>query len=157
MIDTSEIRITSLNGLLWEVTGGSVLRDDVRRSVSGVAVVPVERGESMAGGRIELELPQRIMDTVETNLLSYEGDSPWLLPSYDRRRWRAPMSASWVMQKITETAKLQGIGMTCRNVRVAGAVDVLKSRHEPVEDVLQRLGGGRWKGELTKALREERS
>ena len=43
--------------------------------------------------------------------------------------------------------------MTSRSIRVAGAVDAVKTRHESVEDVLQRLGGNRWKGELEKAVR----
>ena len=64
------------------------------------------------------------------------------------------MSASGVMHMITQEARLQGIPMTCRHIQLAGAVKALKSRHEPLEDVLRRLGGGRWKGELKKAVRD---
>ncbi|MHB8106842.1 MAG: hypothetical protein ACYDH4_05380 [Candidatus Cryosericum sp.] len=155
----ARIRVASLCMFGAQITKEevvSVLRDDVRCSLSGDAVVLVERGESMAGGRIRLELPQRIMDAVETHLRSYEGDSPWLVPSHDRRRWGAPMSASWIMQKITETAKLQGIGMTCRRIQLAGAVDAIE-HGEAKEKVLKRLGGKRWTGELRKALGEKRS
>lgn len=65
--------------------------------------------------------------------------------------------ASGVMHMITEEARLQGISITCRSIRVAGAVDALRSRHESLEDVLRRLGRARWKGELEKAVREKRS
>ena len=66
------------------------------------------------------------------------------------------MSASWIMQKITETAKLQGIGMTCRRIQLAGAVDAIEHGEEE-EKVLKRLGGKRWTGELGRALQEKRS
>jgi len=63
------------------------------------------------------------------------------------------MSASGVMHMIAEEARLQGIPMTCRRIQLAGGVDALKSRHEPMEDVLRRFGGDRRKGELEKAVR----
>ncbi|HWQ21131.1 MAG TPA: hypothetical protein VN478_00175 [Clostridia bacterium] len=104
-----------------------------------------------------LELPQNIMAKVEENVRRYGERSQWLLQWYDPGHIGKPMSASQVMHTITEEARLQGISMTCRSIRVAGGVDALRSRHEPVEDVLRRLGGDRWRGELTKALGEKRS
>jgi len=135
----------------------SVRLDDVRLSADDRPAVLNVRGEVAFGGRTVLELPQRFMTRVEENVRRYEPGSQWLLPSYDPGHIGEPMSASSVMHMITEEARLQGISMTCRSIRVAGAVDALKSRHEPVEDVLRRLGGDRWRGELTKALGERRS
>ena len=135
----------------------SIRREDVRLSTDDRPAVLNVRGEVAFGGRTVLELPQRFMTRVEENVRRYEPGSQWLLPSYDPGHIGEPMSASSVMHMITEEARLQGISMTCRSIRVAGAVDALKSRHEPVEDVLRRLGGDRWRGELTKALGERRS
>jgi len=135
----------------------SVRLDDVRLSSDNRAAVLNVRGEVAFGGRTVLELPQNVMVKVEENVRKYGERSQWLLPSYDPGHIGKPMSASEVMHMITEEARLQGIPMTCRSIRVAGAVDAVKSRHEPVQDVLRKLGGDRWKGELTKALRERRS
>ena len=132
----------------------SVRLDDVRLSPDDRAAVLNVRGEVAFGGRTVLELPQNVMVKVEENVRRYGEKSQWLLPTYDPGHVGDPMSASGVMHMITEEARLQGISMTCRSIRVAGAVDALKSRHEPVEDVLQRLGGDRWKGELKKAVRD---
>jgi len=130
----------------------SVRLDDVRLSPDGRSAVLNVRGEAAFGGRTVLELPQNVMAKVEENVRRYEPGSQWLLPSYGPGHIGKPMSASKVMHMITEEARLQGIAMTCRSIRVAGAVDAVKSRHEPAEDVLQRLGGDRWKGELEKAV-----
>lgn len=131
--------------------------DDVRLSPDDRPVILNVRGEVVFGGRTVLELPQRFMTRVEEDVRRYEPGSQWLLPSYDPGHIGEPMSSSGVMHMITEEARLQGMSMKCRSIRVAGAVDALRSRHEPVEDVLRRLGGDRWKGELTKALGERRS
>jgi hypothetical protein len=133
----------------------SVRMDDVRMSPDDRPAILNVRGEAAFGGRTVLELPQNIMVKVEENVRRYEPGSQWLLASYDPGHIGRPMSASQVTHMITEEARLQGISMTSRNIRVAGAVDAVKSRHEPIEDVVQRLGD-RWKGELMKALRQER-
>lgn len=134
----------------------SVRVDDVRLSPDDRPAVLNVRGEAAFGGRTVLELPQRFTTRVEENVRRYEPCSQWLLPSYDPGHIGEPMSSSGVMHMITEEARLQGISMTCRSIRLAGAVDAIEHGEEE-EKVLKRLGGKRWTGELGRALQEKRS
>jgi hypothetical protein len=137
-----------------------VRRNDIELRYRDRPATKLVPGEQRGEERLILFLPDlvfRQVRDVQEFADRDELESPWLLPSWHHARHGQHMSSRAVTQLIAHEARLQGILMTCRHIQLAGAVDSLKSSHEPMDDVLRRLGGGRWKGELRKALGERRS